>query len=71
MDRPGRSGGYEFYLDGNYTGYEFHTAVGGGYDQIVGDDGIPAPNTWSYVVGVYDGTNIYEYVDGVIGQFDE
>ena len=67
MDRPGRSGGYEFYLDGNALGYEFHTASGGGYDQIVGDDGIPAPGTWSHVVGVYDGTNIYEYVDGVLG----
>lgn len=66
MDRPGRTGGYEFYLDGNYTGYEFHTAIGGGYDQITGDNYIPPANTWSYVVGVYDGTSITLYVNGAL-----
>jgi hypothetical protein len=65
MDRPGRSGGYEFYLQGNYAGYEFHTAVNGGYSQIVGDATAPATETWTQVVGVYDGTNISIYVNGV------
>ena len=67
MDRPGRSGGYEFYLDGNYTGYEFHTAVGGGYSTICGDNYIPIANEWSHIVGVYDGTSIAIYVNGVQG----
>lgn len=70
MDRPGRSGGYEFYLDGNYLGYEFHTAVGGGYSQIVGDNYVPLANAWSHVVGVYDGTNISIYVNGAPGSPD-
>ena len=64
MDRPGRSGGYEFYLDGNYNGYEFHTAAGGGYSQIVGDNSIPIAGTYTHVVGVYDTTNISLYVNG-------
>ncbi len=65
MDRPGRSGGYEFYFDGNYLGYEFHTAANGGYSQIVGDnDAAPTAGTWSQVVGIYDGTNISLYVNG-------
>jgi hypothetical protein len=64
MDRPGRSGGYEFYLDGNYLGYEFHTAAGGGYSQIVGDaNTVPVSGAWSHVVGIYDGTNISLYVN--------
>ena len=66
MDRPGRSGGYEFYNFGNYAGYEFHTAVGGGYGQITGHDTAPVPGEWSHVVGVYDGTNIILYVDGAL-----
>ncbi len=65
MDRPARSGGYEFYLDGNYPGFEFHTAAGGGYDMVTGDDMVPKPGEWTYVVGVYDGSsNIYCYIDG-------
>ena len=65
MDRPGRSGGYEFYLNGNYPGWEFHTAAGGGYSQITGDNTSPAPNSWNHVVGLYDGTNTSLYVNGV------
>jgi hypothetical protein len=64
MDRPGRTGGYEFYLAGNYPGFEFHTAVGGGYSAIDGDNTAPAAGSWNHVVGVYDGTNIYLYVNG-------
>lgn len=64
MDRPGRTGGYEFYLQGNYPGFEFHTASGGGYDAIDGDNTAPAAGSWNHVVGVYDGTNIYLYVNG-------
>ncbi len=60
-----RSGGYEFYLDGNYPGYEFHTAAGGGYNMITGDDTVPAGDQWFQVVGVYDGvSNIFCYVNG-------
>lgn len=70
MDRPGRTGGYEFYLDGNYPGWEFHTAAGGGYSQIDGDNSVPANGSWSHVVGVYDGANIYEYVNGALANPD-
>jgi hypothetical protein len=60
-----RSGGYEFYLNGNYPGYEFHTAADGGYNMITGDDTVPTPSLWFQVVGVYDGSsNIYCYVNG-------
>jgi hypothetical protein len=64
MDRPNRSGGYEFYLNGNFPGYEFHTAAGGGYNMITGDNNVPSTAQWFQVVGVYDGTNIYCYVNG-------
>ena len=70
MDRPGRTGGYEFYLDGNYPGWEFHTASGGGYSQIDGDNGVPAVGSWNHVVGVYDGTKIIEYVNGALASPD-
>jgi hypothetical protein len=60
-----RSGGYEFYLNGNYPGYEFHTAASGGYNMITGDDAVPATNQWFQVVGVYDGVStIFCYVNG-------
>jgi hypothetical protein len=60
-----RSGGYEFYLNGNYPGYEFHTAASGGYNMITGDDTAPTTNLWFQVVGVFDGgSNIYCYVNG-------
>ena len=64
MDRPARSGGYEFYLQGNFPGYEFHTAASGGYNMITGDNNVPPTTMWFQVVGVYDGTNIYCYVNG-------
>lgn len=65
MDRPGRSGGYEFYLDGNYPGFEFHTAAGGGYSAISGDNTAPTVGEWYHLVGTYDGSsNIYCFVNG-------
>jgi hypothetical protein len=65
MDRPNRTGGYEFYLaSGNFPAYEFHTAAGGGYNMLTGDSNLPPTNMWFQVVGVYDGTNIYCYVNG-------
>ncbi len=67
MNRPARDGGYEFYLDGNAPGYEFHTAAGGGYNMLTADNNVPPNGTWYYVVGVYDTTNIYLYVNGVLG----
>ena len=66
MNRPTRDSGYEFYIDGNAAGYEFHTGPGG-YAMITYDDHVPATETWSHVVGVYDGTNIFLYVNGQPG----
>jgi hypothetical protein len=67
MNRPSRDSGYEFYIDGNYPGYEFHTAAGGGYNMITGDGNVPPNGDWTYVVGVYDGSNIFLYVNGQLG----
>jgi hypothetical protein len=67
MNRPARDSGYEFYIDGNASGYEFHTAAGGGYNMITYDDHVPANGTWTHVVGVWDTTNLYVYVNGQLG----
>jgi len=71
MNRPSRDSGYEFYIDGNSAGYEFHTAAGGGYNMITADDHVPGNGVWTYVVGVYDGTNIFLYVNGALGDIQE
>ena len=64
---PARSGGYEFYLGGNYGGYEFHTAAGGVYNMITGEGAAPPLGQWAHVVGVCDGANnISLYVDGYL-----
>ncbi len=67
MDRPARTGGYEYYIDGNSPGYEFHTATGGGYGMICADNNIPPDGTWTHVVGIWDTTNLYLYVNGQLG----
>jgi hypothetical protein len=67
MDRPARTGGYEYYIDGNSPGFEFHTAVGGGYGMICADNNVPPNGTWTYVTGVWDTTNLYLYVNGQLG----
>lgn len=71
MDRPGRTGGYEFYMGGNYAGLEFHTAASGGYNGICGDATKTVPGVWTHVVGVCDGgANIWIYVNGVLKEND-
>jgi len=67
MNRPSRDSGYEFYIDGNSPGYEFHTAAGGGYNMISEDGNVPSKGAWTHVVGVWDTTNIYLYVNGQLG----
>jgi hypothetical protein len=64
---PSRTGGYEFYVDGNYGGYEFHTAAGDVYNMLIGENAAPPLGQWAHVVGVCDGgTNIYLYVNGYL-----
>ncbi len=67
MDRPARTGGYEYYINGNSPGYEFHTATGGGYGMICADNNVPPNGAWTYVTGVWDTTNLYLYVNGQLG----
>jgi hypothetical protein len=62
-----RSGGYEFYLRGNFTGYEFHTAAAGGYNMITGNGTTPPLGAWAHVVGACDGANnISLYINGYL-----
>ncbi len=63
MDRPNRPGGYEFYLDGNAVGYEWHTAPGG-YALLTANFTAPTVGTWYHVAGVYDGTSYFLYING-------
>jgi hypothetical protein len=67
LNRTSRDSGWEFYVDGNYPGFEFHTSPGG-YSMITGDNTAPAVNVWMHVVGVYaneGGTNFLRlYVNG-------
>lgn len=66
MVRPARSAGYEFYVSGNFSGYEFHTASGGGYNMITGSGTAPNVGTWYHVAGVWDGSKIALFIDGYL-----
>ena len=67
MPRPSRTGGWEWYLDGNSSGYEFHTAEAGGYSLLTADNNSPPVGDWWYLTGIWDGTNLYLYVNGQLG----
>ncbi len=67
MPRPSRTGGWEFYMGGNSDGYEFHTVAGGGYNMLALDNNEPPPGAWWYVTGVWDGSILYLYVNGQLG----
>lgn len=67
MPRPSRTGGWEWYLDGNSPGYEFHTAEAGNYSLITADNNAPPADEWWYLTGIWDGTNLYLYVNGELG----
>jgi hypothetical protein len=67
MPRPSRTGGYEWYMGGNSSGYEFHTAEDGGYSLITADNNEPPVGDWWYLTGIWDGTNMYLYVNGELG----
>jgi hypothetical protein len=67
MPRPSRTGGYEWYMGGNSSGYEFHTAEDGGYSLITADNNEPPVGTWWYLTGIWDGTNLMLYVNGSLG----
>jgi hypothetical protein len=67
MPRPSRTGGWEWYMGGNSDGYEFHTAEAGGYSLITADNNEPPVGDWWYMTGVWDGTNLYIYVNGQLG----
>ena len=45
MNQPARDGGYEFYVDGNSAGYEWHSAGGGGYNMLASDFAAPTVRT--------------------------
>ncbi|HEY3861723.1 MAG TPA: LamG-like jellyroll fold domain-containing protein [Verrucomicrobiae bacterium] len=67
MPRPSRSGGYEWYMGGNSSGYEFHTAESANYSLLTADNGVPPTDAWWYLTGIWDGTNLYLYVNGQLG----
>ncbi len=69
MPRPSRTGGYEWYMGGNSSGYEFHTAENGGYSLITADNNVPPDGTWWYLTGIWDGTIMYLYVNGHLGNY--
>jgi hypothetical protein len=63
MNRPARDGGYEYYLDGNSPGYEWHCAPGG-YAMLTADFTPPTVGVWYHLAGIYDGTNFVFYING-------
>ena len=57
-------GAYGFYTNGSSSDLYFYVTVGGTtYDSPVGSGFFD--DNWHHAVGVYDGANIYLYVDGV------
>ena len=67
MPRPSRTGGYEWYMGGNSSGYEFHSAEAGNYSLLTADNNVPPVGAWWYLTGIWDGTNMYLYVNGQLG----
>ena len=68
LDRPTRGAGYEYYMGGNYNGWEFHTGGGGNYDGFWGDSTKQPVGPWWHIVGTYDGTQLQMYVNGALGE---
>ena len=64
MNRPARDGGYEFYMDANSPGYEWHSVAGGGYNMVTVDFTAPTVGIWYHVAGIYDGLNLLLYING-------
>ncbi|MCX6924810.1 MAG: hypothetical protein NT154_16605 [Verrucomicrobia bacterium] len=69
MNRPSRDSGYEFYLNGNFVGYEWHVGPGG-YNAFIGSPDAPAVGTWYHIAAVFDlstGGNgsLRMYINGV------
>jgi hypothetical protein len=71
MNRPSRDSGYEFYLQGNFGGFEWHCGPGG-YNALVGENDAPALGTWYHIAAVMDNSpdtnnpngKIHMYING-------
>ncbi len=64
------SGPYNFDLWMGATGYKLRLGIYAGGGQIYMTDAQPGttmqPGTWYYVVGEYDGTDLYTYLNGAL-----
>jgi len=56
---------YEIYQNGNEFGFK----VGDGVSQYASSKSASLDTNWHHVVGVYNGTSVISYVDGVSGSF--
>jgi hypothetical protein len=68
MNRPSRDSGYEFYLQGNFGGFEWHVGPGG-YNALVGENDVPALGAWYHIVATFDSSDgangsIHMYING-------
>jgi hypothetical protein len=59
------STGFLFYTDNNDPNWGFRVFYGTGRTYVVDTGPANQPNTWYHVVGVFDGTLVHIYVNGV------
>ena len=59
------STGFLFYTDNNGPNWGFRVFYGTGRTYVVDTGPANEPNTWNHVVGVFDGTLVHIYVNGV------
>ena len=61
----GDAAGFLFYTDNNGPNWGFRVFYGTGRTYVVDTGPANEPNTWYHVVGVFDGTLVHIYVNGV------
>ncbi|MCX6929717.1 MAG: LamG domain-containing protein, partial [Verrucomicrobia bacterium] len=57
--------GFLFYTDNNGPNWGFRVFFGTGRTYVVDNGPANQPDTWNHVVGVFDGTLVHIYVNGV------
>jgi hypothetical protein len=60
------SSGMQFLLRRDGNSYAFWVDDGGGFEMVGSAAGSVITNTWQHLAGVWDGSSLYLYIDGVL-----